>query len=85
MGAAGLPLGIIGTVKLTISFSSFAVNVPFLVWNSFIFDALLGTGLIYRHVWEIHVQDRTVEMIDGTEAPILQSLQKEGSHLESYG
>lgn len=36
-------------------------------------DAIIGTEFIDRHVQDIHVQDRSIEIMDGTVVPILRT------------
>lgn len=72
-GANGSPLGIEGQVSLAVRVGTAVIKVPFLVCDSLPVDALLGTEFIDRHVRDIHVEDRSIELKDGTEVPILRS------------
>jgi hypothetical protein len=73
LGAGGGQLPIAGTITLTVRFGPYAVKSQFLVCDSLQVDYILGTEFIDRHVQNIQVQDRFVELIDGTEVPILRS------------
>lgn len=64
-------LGVSGQIHSAFRLGDTAVNVPFLVCDTFQAEALLGTQFIDDHVRDIHSEAQTLELKYGTEIPIL--------------
>eukprot|EP00171_Calliarthron_tuberculosum_P001401 IDg1401t1 len=74
--AGGKRLGIAGSIILKVRFGPYTVKTYFLLCESLQVDFLLGTEFIDRNVTNIHVQKKFIELLDGTEVPILRSIGK---------
>lgn len=72
-GANGSSVDIESQFSLALRVGAAVIKIPFSVCDSLLVDALLGPGILDRHVRHIYVKDHRINLKDGTDFPILRS------------